>query len=119
MRSLIRLGCPLTLAIALALPSAPARAQFAGGEQMMREFAPMIGVMHKKMGKKRVGRLAHSIGPMMRKVGPIMTSLMRHGGGIESLGGFGAFGGLGGFDLGSFGFGGFGAGRDSGGGSRY
>jgi hypothetical protein len=113
------LACPLALAIALALPSAPARAQFAGGDQMMKEFAPMMGMMHKKIGKKRLARMAHDFGPIMRKIGPIMAGMMQQGGTIESLGSLGGFGGFGGFDPGAFGFGGFGGGRDYGGGSRY
>jgi hypothetical protein len=119
MKPLARLAWPLALAFVLALPSAPARAQFAGADQMMKEFAPMMSMMHKKIGKKRIARLARDFGPIMRKVGPIMTSMMQQGGGIASLGSLGGFGGFGGFDPGSFGFGGFGGGRDYGGGSRY
>jgi hypothetical protein len=88
---------------------------------MMKEFAPMMGMMHKKIGKKHISRLARDFGPIMRKVGPIMAGMMQQSGGIESLGNLGGFGGFGGggFDPGSFGFGGFGGGRDYGGGSRY
>lgn len=77
MKTMIKLACPLVLAITLAVPSAPARAQFAGDQ--MAQFAPMIEMMKKKIGKKRFARL-------MQTVGPIMTSMMQQGGGF---GGFG------------------------------
>jgi hypothetical protein len=77
MKTAIKLACPLALAIALALPAAPARAQFAGDQ--MAQFAPMIEMVKKKIGKKRFGRL-------MQTVGPIMTGMMQQGGGF---GGFG------------------------------
>lgn len=120
MKPAIRLAFPLALAIALALPSAPANAQIAG-DQVMSQFAPMIGMMKKKLGKKRFSRL-------MQTVGPMMTSMAQQSGGVggmssfgnmSSLGGIssiGDLGGLGGF--GNYGFGGFG-GRNYGGGSRY
>jgi hypothetical protein len=77
MKTIIKLACPLALAITLALPSAPAHAQFAGDQ--MAQFAPMIEMVKKKIGKKRFSRL-------MQTVGPIMTSMMQQGGGF---GGFG------------------------------
>ena len=77
MKTIIKLGCPLALAIDLALPPAPAHAQFAGDQ--MRQFAPMIAMVKKKIGKKRFARL-------MQTIGPIMTSMMQQGGGF---GGFG------------------------------
>jgi hypothetical protein len=45
----------------------------------MSQFAPMIAMVKKKIGKKRFARL-------MQTIGPIMTSMMQQGGG---LGGFG------------------------------
>jgi hypothetical protein len=77
MKTIIKLGCPLVLAIALALPAAPAHAQFAGDQ--MSQFAPMIAMVKKKIGKKRFARL-------MQTIGPIMTGMMQQGGGF---GGFG------------------------------
>ena len=121
MKPIVRLACPLALAIALALPSAPAGAQIAG-DQMISQFAPMMGMMKKKIGKKRFGHL-------MRTVGPLMTSMAQQSGGISGLGGnlggisslagissLGDLGSLSGF--GNYGFGGFG-GRNDAGGSRY
>ncbi len=77
MKTALKLACPLALAIALALPSAPAHAQFAGNQ--MAQFAPMIAMVQKKIGKKRFAQL-------MQAVGPLMTSMMAQGGGF---GGFG------------------------------
>jgi hypothetical protein len=73
MRTIIKLGCPLILAIALALPTAPAHAQFAGDQ--MSQFAPMIEMVKKKIGKRRFNQL-------MRTVGPIMASMMQQSGGF-------------------------------------
>ena len=138
MKPVFKLACPLALAVALALPSAPAHAQIAG-DQMMSQLAPMIGMMQKKIGKKRLGRLMHTVGPVMASMqqgggsgglsnlssslGSLgtfgnLSSISSSGslgslGNLSSLGDLGAFGGLG-----NYGFGGFG-GRNSGGGSRY
>jgi hypothetical protein len=141
MKPVFKLACPLALAVALALPSAPARAQIAG-DQMMSQLAPMIGMMQKKIGKKRLGRLMHTVGPMMAgmqqgggsggignlsrlssSLGSLgtfgnLSSISSSGslgslGSLSSLGDLGAFGGLG-----NYGFGGFGD-RNAGGGSRY
>jgi hypothetical protein len=120
MKPVIRLACPLALAIALALPSAPANAQIAG-DQMMSQFAPMIGMMKKKIGKKRFGRLMQTVGPMMTSMGQQSSGAggISSLGGISSIGGFSSLGDLGSLGgLGNYGFGGFG-GRNYGGGSRY
>jgi hypothetical protein len=110
MKPVFKLACPLALAIALALPSAPANAQL-GGDQM-RQIAPMIGMIKKKMGRKRYGQL-------MQTVGPMMSRMMQQGGGSSGLGGgLGGLGDLSGL-IGGYGFGGFGGGRNGGGGSRY
>jgi hypothetical protein len=106
MKSVFKLACPLAIAIALALPSVPAHAQF-GGDQV-KQFAPMIGMMKKKMGRKHYGQLMHTVGPMMAR-------MMQQGGGGGGFGGLGG-GGLGGIGdlsglIGSYGFGGFGGGR--------
>jgi hypothetical protein len=78
----------------------------------MRQIAPMIGMMKKKMGRKRYGQL-------MQTVGPMMSRMMQQGGGFSGLGGgFGGLGDLSGL-IGGYGFGGFGGGRNGGGGSRY
>jgi hypothetical protein len=121
MNPVFKLACPLALAIALALPSVPAHAQF-GGDQM-KQFAPMIGMMKKKMGRKHYGHLMHTVGPMMAR-------MMQQGGGGGGFGGLGGGslgslggGGLGGMGdlsglIGSYGFGGIGSGR-SGGAAHY
>jgi hypothetical protein len=139
MKPVFKLACPLALAVALALPSAPARAQIAG-DQMMSQLAPMIGMMQKKIGKKRLGRLMHTVGPMMANMqqrggsgglGNLSSSLGSLGtfgnlssisssGNLGSLSSLGSLGDLGAFSgFGNYGFGGFCGGRDSGGGSRY
>jgi hypothetical protein len=117
MKPVFTLACPLALAITLVLPSLPAHAQF-GGDQM-KQFAPMIGMMKKKMGRKHYGQL-------MRTVGPMMARMMQQGGGGGGFGGLGGGslgslggGGLGGMGdlsglVGSYGFGGFSGGRNSG-----
>lgn len=74
----------------------PARAQFGGGDDgmaQMEQFAPMLNMMKRKMGKKRFGQLMQTVGPMFDG----------EGGG----GGFGGFGGGGGYGGGGFGGGGF------------
>ena len=73
MKPIVKLGCPLVLAITLALPTAPAHAQFAGDQ--MSQFAPMIEMVRKKIGKRRFGQL-------MRTFGPIMASMMQQGSGF-------------------------------------
>lgn len=76
----------LTLPAILLLASAvltPARAQFGGGMEQMEQFAPMLEMMKKHMGKKRFARLMQTVGPMM---GDMMD-------GQGTSGGFGGFGG--------------------------
>lgn len=51
--------------------------------QQMEQFAPMLEMMKKRMGKKRFGQLMQAVGPMMEQM---MTTQ-----GATS-GGFGAFG---------------------------
>jgi hypothetical protein len=77
MKTISKLGCPLVVAIALALPAAPAHAQF-GGDQM-RQFAPMIQMVKKKIGKRRFAQL-------MQTLGPIMAGMMQQGGGFGKFG---------------------------------
>ena len=86
MMRLARLAAPLAIAAAVLITSAPAKAQFDEGQ--MAQFAPMLEMMKKKMGKKRFGQ-------MMQTVGPMMENMMGQGGG----GGFG--GDMGGFDMNS------------------
>jgi len=73
----------------------PAKAQFlgggdAGGEDMMTQMAPMLEMMKAKMGKRRFAM-------MMQTMGPMMSRMMEHGGGLGGMmgggtlsGGFGA-----------------------------
>jgi hypothetical protein len=101
MTRLARLTCPLAILAALSFASAPAKAQFGGMEDaQMQQFAPMLEMMKKQMGKKRFGE-------MMKMMGPMMAN-MDSGGGLGGLmggGGLGGFGGggmssLGGMDMG-------------------
>jgi len=75
----------------------PAHAQFAGdaGFEQMQQFAPMLEMMKKKMGKKRFAMLMQTVGPMMSK----MMDSQGSGGGFGS-GGFGGLGN-GSFDMNS------------------
>ena len=70
--------------------SRPAHAQFAGegGFEQIQQFAPMLEMLKKKMGKKC---FAH----VLQTMGPFISQMMQSGGGFTS---FGAFGG-GEFDM--------------------
>jgi hypothetical protein len=93
MTRLAKLACPLAVLAALSFGSAPAQAQFGGmDEAQMQQFAPMLEMMKKQMGKRRFGELMKTMGPMMEGM----------------MGGGGGFGG--GFGSGGFGSGGFGGG---------
>jgi hypothetical protein len=96
MKRTMKLVLPIVAGLILSTNiSRPAHAQFAGdgGFEQMQQFAPMLEMMKKKMGKKRFAMLIQTVGPMM-------SQMMDGQGG----GGFGGFGGGGG------GFGGFGGG---------
>jgi hypothetical protein len=88
------LGAAAAALLMLATPTAPAKAQFAGGggQDMMTQMAPMLEMMKAKMGKKRFAALMQTMGPMM--------SNMMDGSG----------GGFGGMNFGGFGGGNFGGG---------
>jgi hypothetical protein len=101
MTRLARLTCPLAILAALAFSPTPAKAQFGGmDDAQMQQFAPMLEMMKKQMGKKRFGE-------MMKMMGPMMAN-MEGGGGLGGLmggGGLGGFGGggmpsMGGMDMG-------------------
>jgi uncharacterized membrane protein YgcG len=98
MTRLARLTCPLAVLAALSFASAPAKAQFGGmDDAQMQQFAPMLEMMKKQMGKKRFGE-------MMKMMGPMMANMGEGGGGLGGLMGGGGFGGggmsLGGMDMG-------------------
>ena len=82
---------PPAIAALLLLASAPAGAQSAGAGagmsdiQQMEQFAPMLEMMKRRMGKKRFARLMQTVGPMMDQ--------MMTGSGGYGAGSFGAFGG--------------------------
>jgi hypothetical protein len=68
MTRLAKLACSALVAAAF-FASAPAKAQFAGiDENQMQQFAPMLEMMKKQMGKKKFGELMKSMGPMMEKM---------------------------------------------------
>ena len=87
-----KLVLPMVAGLILATNvSQPAHAQFTGGgfEQMqMEQFAPLLEMMKKKMGKKRFAKLMQTMGPMMSNM-------------MSGQGGFGG-GGFGGFNGGNF-----------------
>ena len=91
MKRTMKLVLPIVAGLILSSNiSRPAHAQFAGdgGFEQMQQFAAMLEMMKKKMGKKRFAKLIQTMGPMM--------SQMMDGQG----GGFGGFGGGGGgFDM--------------------
>ena len=95
MKRLLKIAPPAALAALLLSVATPASAQFAGTGtdefQQMEQFAPLRGRMKQRMGKKRFGQLMQTVGPMMDQM---MTS---QGG---TTGGFGAFGGTQGVDVG-------------------
>jgi hypothetical protein len=99
MARLARLTCPLAVLAALSFASVPAQAQFGGmNDAQMQQFAPMLEMMKKQMGKRRFGE-------MMKMMGPMMMQMESGGGfgGLMSGGGFGGGGGipgLGNFDMG-------------------
>jgi len=90
------LGAAAAVLMMVATSTAPAKAQFAGGnggQDMMTQMAPMLEMMKAKMGKKRFAALMQTMGPMM--------SNMMDGSG----GGFGGmnFGGFSGGNFGGYG----------------
>jgi hypothetical protein len=84
-KTLARLVILLGVVFAMSLFQAPAHAQFMQGQgggdmmTMMTMMAPMMGMMKKKIGKRRFGRL-------MRTVGPMAVSMMNSGGGLNGAG---------------------------------
>ena len=94
MKRTLKLVLPIVAALILSsYVSRPALAQFdGGGFEQMQQFAPMLEMMKKKMGKKRFAK-------MMQTIGPMMSQMMD--------GQSGGFGGLSGFGGGSLGAGGF------------
>src|SRR5215510_4985391 len=93
MTRLAKFACSTVLAAAF-FASAPAHAQFGGmDESQMQQFAPMLEMMKKQMGKRQFGQLMQTVGPMFEK--------MQGQGGLGGQGG-GGFGGnsMGGMDMG-------------------
>ena len=93
MKRTIKLVLPIIASLILSSNlSRPAHAQFAGdgGFEQMQQFAPMLEMMKKKMGKKRFAM-------MMQTFGPMMSQMMEGQGG--GFGNFGGFGGGNGFDM--------------------
>src|SRR5262249_42205673 len=94
MTKLAKLTCPLAILAALSFASTPAKAQFGGmDEAQMQQFAPMLEMMKKQMGKQRFGE-------MMKMMGPMMMQMQGQGGFGGGFGGFGGGGMPGGFDMG-------------------
>jgi hypothetical protein len=94
MKHAMKLVLPIVAGLILSSNiSRPAHAQFAGdgGFEQMQQFAPMLEMMKKKMGKKRFAM-------MMQTIGPMMSQMMEgQGGGFGNFGGFGGNG----FDMGA------------------
>ena len=69
------------LVVAALFASAPAKAQFAMDESQMQQFAPMLEMMKKQMGKQKFGELMKTIQreykwdvldmPISRRYGPV------------------------------------------------
>lgn len=92
MKRVLKTARPAIAALLLAHVT-PATAQVAAANdfQTMEQFAPMLEVMKKHMGKKRFGQLMQTVGPMMDE--------MMTGEGSAGAPGYGALGGNG-FDVG-------------------
>jgi hypothetical protein len=89
MKRTLKLVLPIVAGLILSTSiSRSAHAQFVGGGgfEQMQQFAPLLEMMKKKMGKKRFAK-------MMQTFGPMMSQMMDSQGG-----GFGGFSG-GGFDM--------------------
>jgi uncharacterized membrane protein YgcG len=96
MKRTMKLVLPIVAALILSSNiSRPAHAQFAGdgGFEQMQQFAPMLEMMKKKMGKKRFAKLIQTMGPMMSQM------MDGQGGGFGGFGGGGGGFGGGGFDM--------------------
>jgi hypothetical protein len=67
MRAPLKIGYALSaLLIFLVGVWEPASAQFAGvGDERMQQFAPMLQMMKKRLGKRRFGQLMQMMGPML------------------------------------------------------
>ena len=93
MRLALKFAQPAVAVLLLSIGT-PASAQLAGADefQQMEQFAPVLEVMKKHMGKKRFGQLMQTVGPMMDQ--------MVRGQGSSATGSYGAFGGAQGFDVG-------------------
>ena len=92
MKTVRQLILPIVASLVLcASVPRPAAAQFGGegGLDQMQQFAPMLDMMKKKMGKKRFGQIMQMVGPMMSG----------EGGGFGNIAGM--IGGGGGFNAGA------------------
>ncbi len=98
MKRLLKIAPPTALAALLSVAT-PASAQFAGTDefQQMEQFAPVLELMKRRMGKKRFGQLMQTVGPMMDQM---MTSQGSAPGGFGAFGSPHSFGGTQGFDVG-------------------
>jgi hypothetical protein len=91
MKRFMKVVLPIIVSLILAASlSRPAHAQFAGegGFEQIEQFAPMLEMMKKKMGKKCFAQV-------LQTMGPFISQMVQSGGGVT---GFGAFGGSG-FDM--------------------
>jgi hypothetical protein len=98
MKRTMKLVLPIVASLILSsYVSRPAHAQFSGGGfEQMEQFAPMLELMKKKMGKKRFAKMMQTFGPMMSQM------MDGQGGGLGGIGGFGGGSfGAGGFDMNS------------------
>src|SRR5262245_48386322 len=94
-----KFACSTVLAAAF-FASAPAHAQFGGmDESQMQQFAPMLEMMKKQMGKRQFGQLMQTVGPMFEKMQG-QGGLGGLGGGGLGGGGFGGNSTMGGMDMG-------------------
>ncbi len=81
-------GGAAMLLLLFTLTTAPARAQFGGGGDMMTKMAPMLEMMKAKMGKRRFAMV-------MQTVGPMASGMMENGGGgLGGMMGGGGYGGM-------------------------
>lgn len=82
MKALLKIGCASSVLLLVAA-SGPAYAQFGGfggeGQDQMQQYAPMIEMMKKRLGKRRFTQL-------MQTMGPMLANMQQQGGGMGGMG---------------------------------
>jgi alanine-alpha-ketoisovalerate/valine-pyruvate aminotransferase len=91
MRAPLKIGYALSALLMLLVGvSEPANAQFSGvGDERMQQFAPMLQMMKKRLGKRRFGHLMQMMGPMLANMDQVtagnMMEMFNSGQGAEIM----------------------------------